>query len=479
MKSDYNEFLYKKTHIGTRDGFEPYFMPDWMFDFQKYLLEWAVLRGRGAIFADCGMGKTPIQLAWAENVVRHTNGRVLILTPLAVSVQTEKEAEKFGIDARRSHDGNLNGNIVITNYEQLHRFNSKDFVGVVCDESSILKSYSGKTQKLVTRFVSKHKYRLLCTATAAPNDYVELGTSSEALGDLTYSDMIKSFFRQLDNKGQKLELKLQERAERIIAFDNNYYQKLAYRVAQTIGQYRLRHHAVIPFWRWVASWSRACRKPSDLGFSDDLFVLPELLEQDHVITPNSPPDGYLFNLPANGLGEERAERKRTIKERCECVANLVDHNKSAVVWCHYNPEGDMLEKIIPDAVQIKGATPDERKIEIYNDFASGNIRVLVIKPKIGAWGLNWQHCNHTVTFPSHSFEQHYQLIHRFWRFGQKNPVKVDVVASEGEVRVLANMRSKAEKAARMFDAIIQEMNNAENRSQINKFTQKMEVPSWL
>jgi hypothetical protein len=420
-----------------------------------------------------------MQLVWAENVVRKTGRPVLILTPLAVGPQTQREAAKFDIEANRSQDGTGVNGIVITNYERLHYFQPEDFAGVVCDESSILKSFSGATRKRITRFLAKMPYRLLCTATAAPNDYVELGTSSEALGELSYSDMLRRFFQMLDDKGQKKETKQQDEAERLLEIDPNYFRKLAYRVAQTIGQWRLKHHAVTHFWRWVASWARACRMPSDLGFPDDGFVLPPLNETDHIIKVKSLPPGMLFPMPAFGMGEERAERRRTMKERVEFIKGLVDHDRPAVVWCHMNDEADALEEAIPDAKQIAGRTPDERKVELYEAFANGQLRVLVIKPKIGAWGLNWQHCNHVVTFASHSYEQYYQSVRRCWRFGQKNPVRLDVVATEGELRVLGNMRKKAEKADIMFAALVREMNNATRVERTNIYTKEMEKPSWL
>ncbi len=451
----YHEFIERKSQLGGMSGFEPIWMPEFLFDFQRSLVDWALRKGRAAIFADCGLGKTAMQLVWAENVRRKTNRPVLILTPLAVAHQTEREAAKFSIEAKRSPDGKHGPEIVVTNYERLHLFDANDFAGIVCDESSILKAFTGARRKQITRFMSKMVYRLLCTATAAPNDYVELGNSSEALGELSYSDMLKRFFQQLD-----------------------YFKKLAYRVAQTIGQWRLKHHAVTHFWRWVASWARACRMPSDLGFSDDGFDLPALNERDHVITPDSPPDGFLYNMPAVGMGEERAERRRTMDQRCEFVAGLVDHNRSAVVWCQMNDEADRLEEVIAGAKQVAGRTPDERKIELYEDFAAGNLRVLIIKPKIGAFGLNWQHCNHVVTFASHSYEQYYQSVRRCWRFGQKNPVDLDVIATEGEIRVLGNMRQKAKKADLMFDALVREMNNATRVIRSNT-SAAMEVPAWL
>ena len=306
-RMSYSDFLDRKLNYGAETGFEPVFMPEALFPFQEHLAAWAVRKGRAGIFADCGLGKTFMQLTWAENVVRHTGGRVLVLTPLAVARQTEREAAKLGVDAKVCRDGALPASgIVTTNYEKLHLFDPGEFAGCVCDESSILKHFTGATQKHVTRFMAKLPYRLLCTATAAPNDYVELGTSSEALGELSYTEMLKRFFRQLDDKGQKRELAKQREAEKAV----KHYARLAFRVSQSISQWRLKHHAVDDFWRWVCSWARACRMPSDLGFDNDGFLLPELVERDHLITPSEPPEGMLFCVPAFGLKEEREERAR-------------------------------------------------------------------------------------------------------------------------------------------------------------------------
>jgi hypothetical protein len=404
----------------------------------------------------------------------------LILTPLAVAFQTVKEGEKIGVEVIHRREGLRAGDrIVVTNYERLHHFNAADFDGVVCDESSILKHFSGATQKGVTRFMSKMPYRLLCTATAAPNDYVELGTSSMALGELSHSEMLTRFFRQLDDKGQKSETRKQSQAESMIEQAPQYYQRLAYRVAQSIGQWRLKNYAVDDFWRWVASWARACRMPSDLGFSDDGFRLPPLNEADHIVKTNTLPDGMLFSMPAFGLSEERDERKRTLAERCDFVRALVNHDRPAVVWCHTNDEGDTLAKIIPESKQIAGRTPDDEKEDTYKAFASGALRVLVIKPKIGAWGLNWQHCNHVVTFASHSYEQYYQSVRRCWRFGQKYPVRLDRVATEGETRVIANMTRKAQQSEIMFAKLVEHMNRAVRIQRENKMNKGMEIPGWL
>lgn len=473
---EYSEFLDRKTQCGADHGFDPVWMPPQLFPFQQALVDWACRKGRAAIFADCGLGKTFMQLTWAENVLRKTGGRVLILTPLAVAFQTVKEGEKLGIEVSHRRDGLKQGDgIVVTNYERLHHFNPDDFQGVVCDESSILKHYTGATQKTVTRFLSKVPYRLLCTATAAPNDWIELGTSSEALGELTNSEMLTRFFRYRDDKGQRQDSRDQEFAER----SESYFGKLSFRVAQTIGQWRLKNHAVKTFWQWVASWARACRMPSDIGFANDGFILPPLNQRQHIITPKTAPDGYLFSVAAFGLAEEREERKRTLEQRCEFAAQLAAHSEPVVVWCHANAEGDMLEDMVPGCRQVAGKTLDDEKEEIYRDFAAGKLRALVIKPKIGAWGLNWQHCAHVVTFASHSYEQYYQSVRRCWRFGQKRPVTVDVIATEGESRVIANMDRKAAQADRMFSALVAEMNQAKSEKSENPYTKKVEVPPWL
>ncbi len=452
---NYNKFLQEKSQIGGDHGFKPMWMPGFLFDFQTNLVEWALVKGRGAIFADCGLGKTPMQLVWAENIARYTNGNVLILTPLAVSAQTIKEAEKFGIEATRSHEGKVY-RITVTNYERLHYFDSKDFVGCVCDESSILKSFDGKRKTQITSFMRKMKYRLLCTATAAPNDYIELGTSSEALGYLGYTDMLGKFFKNTLNN-----------------ISTGRYR------GQT-AKWRLKGYAEDHFWRWVCSWARACRMPSDLGFDNDKFILPSKTEVQHIVKASRPLNGKLFPFPAIGLKEEREERRATIKERCEKVAELVnDTKKPALVWCHLNDEGDLLESMINGGLQVAGKHSDEVKEERLTGFASGDIRVLITKPKIGAWGLNYQHCSHITFFPSHSYEQYYQGVRRCWRFGQKNPVKIDIISTEGELNVLENLQRKSKAADKMFSNLVGFMNDHLNIKNITQFNKKESVPEWL
>ena len=455
----YQEFLASKAQHGASAGFEPTFMPDSLFPFQQHLVEWAVRMGRCALFEDCGLGKTIQQLVWAQNVVEHTNRPVVVLTPLAVAAQTVREAAKFGIDAVRTSDGRLSGKrIHVINYERLHYLDPSDFGGAVCDESSILKNFSGVRKAEITEFLRRLPYRLLCTATAAPNDYTELGTSAEALGVLGHMDMLNRFFRNDQNTSDTGR---------------------GYRGATRNG-WRFKGHAELPFWRWVCSWARACRRPSDLGFDDDGFDLPPLEEQEHIVETRQRLDGQLFALPATNFREEREERRRTIQERCEMAAALVaDTGQPAVSWCHLNDEGDLLEELIPDAGQVAGRHSDEEKEERYEAFASGELRVLVVKPKIGAWGLNWQHCAHVLTFASHSYEQYYQSVRRCWRFGQRRPVVVDLVTTEGERGARENMRRKAAAADEMFSRLVAHMGEAQRIDASKDYTLKTEVPGWL
>lgn len=445
---NYEDFLDAKTHTKNEYGFDPTFLPDCLFDFQKALVEWATRKGRAAIFADCGLGKTAMQLTWAENVIRHTNGRVLILTPLAVAAQTVKEGEKFGIEATQRREGIQSADrIVVTNYERLHYFNPNDFTGIVCDESSILKNFVGKTTDAILDFSRCIPYRLLCTATAAPNDYIELGTSAEALGVMRRPEMLGMYF--VHDSGDT-------------------------------GKWRIKKHAQDVFWKWVCSWARAIRRPSDLGFSDDGFILPPLNIRQHIVKAKSLPDGYLFEMPAFGLDEQRDELRRTKHERCEMVADLVNNTgKPFVAWCNLNVEGDLLERLIPDAVQVSGADSDDKKEEVFSAFSDGSIRGIVTKCSIAGFGMNWQHCAHETFFPSHSFEAFYQCIRRCYRFGQKSSVTADIVTTEGQQRVIDNMNAKMEQTDRMFERLVALMGSELHMRVSVKNTSKEIVPSWL
>ena len=773
VKMEYHDFLKSKSDMDYNDGFAPLFLPDYLYDFQKNLTEWMIHKGRAAVFADCGLGKTIIQLVWAQNVVQKTNKPVLILTPFSVSAQTIREGEKFGIECNRSLEGKVTGKIVVSNYERLHYFNQNDFVGIVCDEcfppdtpidvfnidsslerkyikdikkndkifnacgedyvhdickrridravqmqingrritcsenhpfftmygwrsaqdlqpgdyvmetkeamrlvredsntevcgtkvskilqsillsemedehsrkcskgsysgskskergisfqmakqwssesvetirknsqfrsnersggqkesfidiaeneaqtfrawgqwswndltaaynegctirqldtgicyitgktstrfsnmlqsrlsesrsknsnrgrrdepffqkrerqkercktgffrvesveileqghpelekyrdetgvvyfydikakrhpsfsvngilvhnSSILKNFDGARKKEITKFCKRVPYRLLCTATAAPNDYIELGTSSEALGVMGYMDMLNRFFK------------------------NDMSSSSTKRYRGETQKWRFKRHAENDFWRWVSSWSRMVRKPSDLGFKDNDFILPPMNIKETVVPVSRPLDGKLFVEPAISLREQQQERRMTIQERCEVVAEKVSHNGQSLVWCHLNDEGDILANLIPEGKQIKGSDSEEKKESTFLDFANGNLKTLITKPKIAGFGLNFQNCSHMTFFPSHSWEQFYQGTRRCWRFGQKNPVNIDIVTTEGELEVMRNLTRKAEQADKMFEKMVLFMNNALGIEQKENHTKTEEIPSWL
>ena len=456
---DYHEFLLAKQQLRRTDGIAVDDLPDYLFGFQRVLVEWALQQSRCAIFADCGLGKTPMQLVWADIVAKHTGKPTLILTPLAVSGQTLREANKFGVDAMGSRDGTHSGcGVVVTNYERLHYFEPDQFGGVVCDESSAIKAFEGKRRKQVTRFLAKKKFRLMCTATAAPNDFIELGTHSEALGELTQSDMLQTFFKSSDN------------ARHSLFKEGDFWNR---------AKYFFRAHAEQPFWRWVCSWARAVRTPSDLGFDDDGFILPPLNVQQYTLPSTFCWPGELFPRIAGTLREQRVERRMTMQERCDKVGELVDHDEPAVVWCQYNDEGDILEKMIPGSVQVAGRHSDDEKEDKLKAFTFGEVRVLITKPKIGAWGLNWQHCGHHTFFPSHSFEQYYQAVRRSLRFGRVGPVRVDIVTTEGEEGVTENLTAKQLKADEMFRRLVEEMNRGKSITIEDLHTKPSGVPDWL
>ena len=455
--NDYQMLLERKRHAYEDAGFTPVFMPDQLFDFQRALVEWSVKKGRAAIFADCGLGKSAMQMTFAQNIVQQTNGRVLVLTPLAVAPQMVEEAAKFGIEAHRSTDGTASGKIVVTNYERLHYFNAADFTACVCDESSILKNCDGVIKAQVTDFMRKMSFRLLCTATPSPNDLIELGTSSEALGYMGFNDMLSTFFKKdADRK--------------------THSRKDEFRS----GVWRFRGHAEDHFFKWVCSWARAVRKPSDLGFSDETFKLPQLITRETVVVNETPLDGMLFTMPAVGLSEQRRERRATLEARCNAAAQLINgHSESAVAWCYLNDESAALKSAIPGAVEVSGSDTMEAKEEAFMAFAKGQIRVLVTKPEIAGFGLNWQHCNHQTFFPSHSYEQMHQAIRRSWRFGQKRHVTIDLITSEGERGVLANLMRKAEQADRLFENLVSLMGAANTFNKAPSNNIKTKVPSWL
>lgn len=458
----YDQFLESKRHLSVNYGIEPKFIPDGLFDFQKYAVEYSVKKGRCADFLDTGLGKTIIELATATNYVRHTNKPVLIITPLAVAFQFIKEARKFDIDdIEYSKDGTYKSKIVVCNYERLDKFNWQDFDCVILDESSILKNFEGAIKNQITSFLKKVKYRYLFTATPSPNDYIELGTSSEALGYLGYTDMLTRFFKNNNNNTVKIGQVAMAR--------------------QGVDWY-LKPHAENDFWRWVASWSISMRKPSDLGFSDERHKLPELIENETIVKNVKPlainGQSQLFNMPAMDFREIKAEVRATIKERCEMAVELANHHPITVYWVNLNDEADLVGQIDKDAIEIRGQMDLDKKEEILTAFSDGKIKKLITKTSITAFGLNWQHCNHTTYFPTYSYEQYYQAIRRFWRFGQQKPVIVDLVLSDGQTRIMQSLKVKKDKAIQMFQKLT-ENTNSDFKIKTKGFDKPITLPEFV
>lgn len=425
MELSYEQFLERKRHSSNNCGIKPVWIPDILFDFQKYVAEYSIQKGRCANFLDTGLGKTILELVTATNYVRATNKPVLILTPLAVGLQTVKEAEKFNIDdVAYTKDGKYKSKIVICNFERLHYLNSSDFECVIVDESSIMKNDEGATRQAITAFLRKTKYRYLFTASPSPNDYIELGTSSEALGYLGYTDMLTKFFKNNEDTISPMNIGT---------------------------EWVLKGHAVDAFFKWVSSWSISARKPSDLGFDDSNHILPELhIRHNKVHNTNH---GGLFNTIARTRQEIAKEVKATIEKRCQLSVELAASHETSVYWCNLNPEAELIGKLDKTAVEIHGRMVIDEKEEILLAFSSGQIKKLITKPKISCFGLNWQHCNHTVFFPTFSYEQWYQAVRRFWRFGQHSPVYADMVFSDGQQRIMDSLLAKSKKADELFSKL--------------------------
>lgn len=454
---NYNEFLKSKQHLLGSFGFEPNFIPSMAFDFQQHIIEKAVRKGRMAIFADTGLGKTLMQLSIAQNIVNETNKKVLILTPLAVGFQFIDEATKLGIDdIEQTIKGEHSKKIVVCNYERLHYLDSNDFVGVILDESSILKNFDGKIKSQVTAFVKKIPYRFLSTATPAPNDFIELGTSSEALGYMGYMDMLGKFFKNNQN-----------------SVDSNN---------RNIGEkFYLKPHAEKDFFAWINQWAIMVKMPSDIGFSNDRYILPELITNKHIVKNKSliAVNGQIemFNIVAKNFSEIRHEEKQTIQERSEKAVELAKE-KVSVYWVNRNEESALINELDSDAVEIRGSMSIDKKEDILINFAKGNIDRIITKAKMTGMGLNWQHCNHSVFFPTWSYEQYYQAIRRFWRFGQKKDVTIDVVISDGQTRVIEALEQKTQKAIELHKNLTQAVNTSYSETK-KEFNKEVIKPTFL
>lgn len=456
MIAGYDAFLATKRENVKAVGFEveESDMAPMLFDWQRHVVKWALARGRAALFEDCGLGKTAQQVEWARHVVAHTGRAVLILAPLAVADQTVREGAKFGVEVHRCREASdvVEGAVNVTNYERLEKFAPDPFAGIVLDESSILKAYDGKTRKMISDFAKPIDFRLCCTATPAPNDIVEICNHAEFLDIMSGKEILALFFRQ----------------------DGN-----------TTHKWRLKGHAQRAFWMWMAEWSVAIRRPSDLGYSDAGYVLPALnMHQEEVV--NDRHDGYLFAMEAKTLAERRQSRRDSLEKRVARAAELCNGSgEQWLVWCDLNVEGDALAKAIPDAVQVKGSDIADFKEKALGDFATGALRVLVSKPSIAGFGMNFQSC-HNIVFVglSDSYEAFYQAIRRCWRFGQAHEVECYVICADSDGAVVENIRRKESQSTEMFEEVVKAMGGlstaaAHRNEMIYNPTEPVEIPVWL
>ena len=456
----YREFIASKRRIVQPMGFEPSRISPFLFDWQALIESWATRRGRAALFEDCGLGKTLQQLEWAAQVWQHTQRPVVIHCPVGVRHQTKAEAEKFNIDApiaiANESDSVIDG-INLINYEKLHRIDPSIFGGVVLDESSILKSFTGKIKQSLIAAYSHCPYRLACTATPAPNDFMELGNHAEFLGVCTREEMLSTYF--VHDSGET-------------------------------SKWRLRKHAQKDFWEWMASWSVCVSKPSDIGFSDNGFDLPPLVEHEHIVDiERDPKPGFLFHVDEKlSATAMHSEKRQTADLRAAKVAELVNSNsESWAVWCDANYEADALKKLIPDAVEVRGTDSDQSKEDRLRSFADGSSRVIITKPTVAGFGMNWQHCSHQAKIGvNYSYEQSYQADRRLWRFGQRRPVHSHIVTTPSEKAMLDAQKAKASQhqsmkhgmAAAMRESMAKQL-KSEDRKEKYEPRRKMRLPQWL
>ena len=457
---NYEEFLKKKSVVLPPAGLDK--IPELnenLFDFQHDIVSWSLKRGRAAIFAGTGLGKTLMQLSWADALVREKNAKVICFTPLAVAAQMVREGEKFGITAEHVIDDSSNASIQVTNYQKIDHFDLTQYDAVILDESSILKNHTGKYRTDLIERTKNIPYRLAATATPSPNDFMELGNHAEFLGIMSYTDMLSTFF----------------------VHDGGSTQS-----------WRLKGHAESEFWKWMSSWSVMLKDPSDLGYDGSKYKLPKLNKEQHTIQAEYKADvetGMLFPMEAQTLTERNHARRSTIEDRCKVAAEIANaSNECFVIWCNLNDESALLETLIPDAVQVIGSDTDEKKEHTLSDFNNGNIRVLITKPKISGFGMNWQHCHNTIFVGlNDSFEQLYQAIRRFWRFGQKHEVNAHFISSEIEGAVVSNIAKKEKQAEHMMSQMIshtaslssQNIKGAVRETTKYNANEKMEIPSWI
>lgn len=448
---DYQSFLDIKDRVVPRSGrdVDESTLHESLFPFQRDLVRWALRKGRSAIFATTGMGKTRMQVEWA----RLTGERVLIVAPLAVAQQTIREGAGIGVDIRYSRDGHADGLITITNYEMVDRFDASQFGSVVLDESSILKSHDGKTRTALIQQFQQVPYRLCATATPAPNDIAELANHAEFLGIMSRVEMLATFFVH-DEK-----------------------------------DWRLKGHAREPFYRWLASWGMSLLRPGDLGYDDGPFVLPPLAIRLETVQTDYVPEGQLFATSIKGVGDRAKIRKRTAEDRVQRAADLIAQypDEPWIAWVGLNNESEMLARMIPDAVEVTGSQSPEEKAALLQRFVDGSARVLITKPSIAGFGMNFQHCARMVFVGMNdSYEQYFQSIRRCYRFGQQRPVTAHIVLSDIEEPIYQNVLRKEREAAAMAADLVRHVSEYE-RSEIGQARkvmsyapqQVMEVPEWI
>lgn len=455
---DYQEFLQSKLITSAPSGFDidRANLPANLYEYQKDLVQWGCKRGKAALFCMTGTGKTAMQVSWADQVVKQTGGKVLVLAPLAVSKQTVLESAKFGVNVhicRMSTETTEGADI--SNYEKLHHFDPADYVGLVLDESSIIKAQDGKTRQAIIEFARQIPYRLACTATPSPNDYMELGNHAEFLGVMSYTEMLATYF--VHDGGET-------------------------------AKWRLKGHAEERFWEWLASWGVFLTKPSDLGYSDEGFDLPPLLTHQHVVE-SAPTEGSLFVVEASSLTERRAARKESLERRvAKCAEIVAQSRKPFMVWCGLNDESKALKEAIPGAVEVTGSDSDEHKERSMLDFAAGKIEVMISKSSICGFGMNWQVCADTAFVGmSDSFEALFQSTKRFHRHGQTREVNRHLIISEAEGSVLNNVKRKEKEFETMIANMVEhtkKMSIANIRSLTNqkdeyKGHENIIIPKWL
>ena len=428
----YEDFVASKRRSEVATGHNPSELNEHLFDFQHAIVTWAVRRGRSAIFADTGLGKTLMQLSWADEIASHTGGMVLILAPLAVSEQTIEQGSTFGIDVRRVPNGGTPDapGVWITNYERMDAIDFASLHGLVLDESSILKAHDGKTRQRIIDAAQGIPYRLSCTATPSPNDFEELGNQCEFLGVMTRTEMLATYF--VNDTGDT-------------------------------GTWRLKGWGKSRFWEWMGTWSVVLRNPSDIGFDGSRYILPEPKYIEHVVETEV--TGDLFAKPAQTMLERRKAQRDSIEARCRALADVVNADTSEpwLIWCHLNDEAELLAELIPGAVNVQGSDKPEVKAARMMEFSHGTLRVLISKPKICGFGMNWQHCARMAFVGlDDSFEKFYQAVRRCYRFGQKRNVHVHLFTAENEGQILANLKRKEVQHHQMSANMIEHMKDIMN-----------------